>query len=46
MLVAEGVGGLLVPLSGAYLVRDLAADLGMPLVIAARPGSARSATPC
>jgi dethiobiotin synthetase len=38
VLVAEGVGGLLVPLSGSYLVRDLAADLGMPVVIAARPG--------
>jgi dethiobiotin synthetase len=38
ILVAEGVGGLLVPLSDGYLVRDLAADLGMPVVIAARPG--------
>jgi dethiobiotin synthetase len=38
VLIAEGVGGLLVPLSGAYLVRDLAADLGLPVVIAARPG--------
>jgi dethiobiotin synthetase len=38
VLIAEGVGGLLVPLSGSYLVRDLAADLGMPVVIAARPG--------
>ena len=38
VLVAEGVGGLLVPLSDGYLVRDLAADLGMPIVIAARPG--------
>lgn len=38
VLIAEGVGGLLVPLSGDYLVRDLAADLGMPVVIAARPG--------
>lgn len=48
-LVCEGVGGLLVPLGGVcnpggdevdrpYLVRDLAADLGMPLVIAASPG--------
>lgn len=38
-LVAEGVGGLLVPLtSDGYLVRDLAAELGLPLVIAARPG--------
>ena len=38
VLVAEGVGGLLVPLSDSYLVRDFAADLGMPVVIAARPG--------
>ena len=49
LLVCEGVGGLLVPLawrvSGAmrhkpasYLVRDLAVDLGLPLVVAASPG--------
>jgi dethiobiotin synthetase len=38
VLVCEGVGGLLVPLSGSYLIRDLAADLGYPLVIAAAPG--------
>jgi dethiobiotin synthetase len=37
-LVAEGVGGLLVPLAGGYLVRDLAVDLGLPLVLAAPPG--------
>lgn len=37
-LVCEGVGGLLVPLADGYLVRDLAADLGLPLVIAAAPG--------
>ena len=49
-IVCEGVGGLLVPLawrvcSGMrnklarpYLVRDLAVDLGLPLVIAASPG--------
>jgi dethiobiotin synthetase len=37
-LVCEGVGGLLVPLAPAYSVRDLAADLGYPLVIAAGPG--------
>jgi dethiobiotin synthetase len=37
-LVVEGVGGLLVPLTPAYLVRDLAADLQLPVVIAARPG--------
>jgi len=37
-LVAEGVGGLLVPLAPGYLVRDLAAALGLPLVVAASPG--------
>jgi dethiobiotin synthetase len=49
-LVCEGVGGLLVPLAWRvspgmrnklarpYLVRDLAADLELPLVIAASPG--------
>jgi dethiobiotin synthetase len=36
--VVEGVGGLLVPLSESYLVRDLAVELGLPLLIAARPG--------
>jgi dethiobiotin synthetase len=50
VLVCEGVGGLLVPLASRvrtpmsdkvdqpYLVRDLALDLGLPLVIAASPG--------
>ncbi len=38
VLVVEGVGGLLVPLTGAYLVRDFAVALGLPLVVAARPG--------
>ena len=37
-IVCEGVGGLLVPLSPTYLVRDLAVDLGYPLVVVARPG--------
>jgi len=39
VLVCEGVGGLLVPLSldPPYLVRDFAADLGLPLVVAASP---------
>ncbi len=37
-IIVEGVGGLLVPLSGSYLVRDLAAALALPLLIAARPG--------
>ena len=38
VLVCEGVGGLLVPITPGYLVRDLAVDLGVPVVIAARPG--------
>ena len=37
-LVCEGVGGLLVPLTSGYLIRDLALDLDLPLVVAARPG--------
>jgi dethiobiotin synthetase len=36
--VVEGVGGLLVPLADGYAVRDLARDLRLPLVVAARPG--------
>lgn len=36
-IVCEGVGGLLVPLTPDYLVRDLAADLAYPLVIVASP---------
>lgn len=38
VVIAEGVGGLLVPLTLGYTVRDLAVDLGWPVVIAARPG--------
>jgi dethiobiotin synthetase len=38
VLVCEGVGGLLVPLSPAESVRDLAVALALPVVIAARPG--------
>jgi dethiobiotin synthetase len=38
LVVCEGVGGLLVPITPGYLVRDLAVDLAMPVLIAARPG--------
>ncbi len=38
LLIAEGVGGLLVPLTPDETVRDLAVALGLPLVVAARPG--------
>lgn len=37
-LIVEGVGGLLVPLDGCFTVRDLAVELRLPLVLAARPG--------
>ena len=37
VVVAEGVGGLLVPLTLGYTVRDLAVDLGWPVIVAARP---------
>ncbi|HEV2775959.1 MAG TPA: dethiobiotin synthase [Solirubrobacteraceae bacterium] len=37
VFVAEGVGGLLVPF-GDFTVRELAVALGLPLVVAARPG--------
>ena len=38
LLVVEGVGGFLVPLRSDYLIRDFAVELGLPVVIAARPG--------
>jgi dethiobiotin synthetase len=38
VLVCEGVGGLLVPLTPDYSVRDLAVDLALPLVVVARTG--------
>jgi dethiobiotin synthetase len=37
-LVGEGVGGVLVPLTLGYLVRDLARELALPVVVAASPG--------
>jgi dethiobiotin synthetase len=38
VLVCEGVGGLLVPLTTGYLVRDLVVDLGLPVLVSARTG--------
>lgn len=38
VIVCEGVGGLLVPLTPRYLVRDLAVGLDLPLIIAAPTG--------
>jgi dethiobiotin synthetase len=37
-LIVEGIGGLLVPLTEDFTVRDLAIELSLPLIIAARPG--------
>ncbi|MEW6192123.1 MAG: dethiobiotin synthase [Bacillota bacterium] len=37
-VIVEGAGGLLVPLKPGYLMADLVRDLGLPLVITARPG--------
>jgi dethiobiotin synthetase len=37
-LIVEGVGGLLVPIADGYDVRQLAVDLELPLLVAARPG--------
>jgi dethiobiotin synthetase len=37
-LVCEGVGGLMVPITTGYLVRDLAVDIALPVVVAARTG--------
>jgi dethiobiotin synthetase len=38
LLVVEGAGGLLVPISRDYDMRSLASDLGFGVVVAARPG--------
>jgi adenosylmethionine-8-amino-7-oxononanoate aminotransferase len=38
IVLVEGAGGLLVPLTGEYLMADLARDLGFPLIVVARPG--------
>jgi dethiobiotin synthetase len=38
VIVCEGVGGLLVPLTSGYFIRDFALELDLPLVVAARPG--------
>ena len=37
-LVVEGVGGFCVPLTLGYLIRDLARDLALPVVITGVPG--------
>lgn len=38
LMLVEGAGGFLVPLTRKYWVADLARDLGLPVIIVARPG--------
>jgi dethiobiotin synthetase len=37
-VIVEGAGGLMVPLAGGLLMSDLAAHLGLPIAVVARPG--------
>jgi len=37
-MIVEGIGGLLVPIRRNYFVLDLASDLGLPIVVVAKPG--------
>ena len=45
-LIVEGVGGLLVPLTDEFTVRDLAVALGLPVRSPRVPAWARSTTRC
>jgi dethiobiotin synthetase len=37
VMIVEGAGGLMVPLAGGLLTADLIRDLGLPLLVVARP---------
>ena len=37
LMIVEGSGGIAVPIRGKYLFADLALELGLPLVVVARP---------
>ncbi|PLX86136.1 MAG: dethiobiotin synthase [Desulfuromonas sp.] len=37
-VIVEGAGGLMVPIAGGVLMADLARNLGLPLLVVARPG--------
>jgi len=37
-VIVEGIGGLMVPLNADYFVVDLAKEIGLPLVVVAKPG--------
>jgi dethiobiotin synthetase len=38
VIIIEGIGGLLVPITRDYFVLDLARDFGLPILIVSRPG--------
>jgi len=38
ILLVEGIGGILVPLTESYSIADLIKDMSLPLIIVARPG--------
>lgn len=38
VVIVEGAGGLLVPITEDYLMSDLAMDLGLPVLLVVRPG--------
>lgn len=37
-VIVEGIGGLMVPLKQDYFVVDLAREIGLPLIVVAKPG--------
>lgn len=37
-VIVEGIGGLMVPLKKNYFVVDLAKEIGLPLIVVAKPG--------
>jgi dethiobiotin synthetase len=37
-MIVEGIGGLLVPIRKNYFVLDLASDIGLPVIVVAKPG--------
>jgi len=37
-VIVEGIGGLMVPLKRNYFVVDLAKEIGLPLIVVAKPG--------
>ncbi|RPI36583.1 MAG: dethiobiotin synthase, partial [Nitrospiraceae bacterium] len=37
-VIVEGIGGIMVPIKNNYFVIDLARDIGLPLIVVAKPG--------